>query len=444
MNESDIERFLEMEAKPGILLRRVWPVLNVAPQNSWVGGLPRLPEGLVWPENTKTGLALHHLAQIDLAEMPQVKTDAALPSKGMLWFFADIDSELCWDQGPEMGQARVVFHPKTTADKAFCEPPDNLPEVDHEGDTMAKHPIGMGPARFRTYPRWPVTGHALTTWPLDDVPDGVEWGGPYRDRRQDTFKAQIAEVLGPPPDRVEPVSAGQNAPGHVFPYNIGLALEIVRELHFKVESALQGAEGTIVSADWSLKHARSGVGSEEKRKIYEEAALERIRVATEAAPKCRQAMEQMAAFLSNLDAAELAVRLSEVEQTTFDQVLADYDRDPLVPHYEANDAVGRGRERLPQMAFDQPELMASLPEHYRQGLRNIHSPWRQGEHHFLLGAKAFASNATLGYGVRLAQFCSDYAMDFMFCDCGIIDFWIDADDLANNRWDRAWASTAGG
>lgn len=32
----------------------------------------------------------------------------------------------------------------------------------------------------------------------------------------------------------------------------------------------------------------------------------------------------------------------------------------------------------------------------------------------------------------------------MFCDVGIIDFWTDADDLDAGRWNRAFASTAGG
>lgn len=94
MTEAEIERLLAEEARPAILMQRHWPPGDRAPQNSWLGGLPRLPDGLAWPENPQTGLALHHLAQIDLAEMPLIETDTPLPAKGMLWFFADIDEDL--------------------------------------------------------------------------------------------------------------------------------------------------------------------------------------------------------------------------------------------------------------------------------------------------------------------------------------------------------------
>ena len=64
--------------------------------------------------------------------------------------------------------------------------------------------------------------------------------------------------------------------------------------------------------------------------------------------------------------------------------------------------------------------------------------------HFLLGAYDGRMNATGGYGIRLSQFASDGDMDFMFCDCGVIDFSINPEDLRAGRWDRAWAATAGG
>jgi uncharacterized protein YwqG len=62
----------------------------------------------------------------------------------------------------------------------------------------------------------------------------------------------------------------------------------------------------------------------------------------------------------------------------------------------------------------------------------------------MLGNKGMVTNPTAGTGVRLAQFDSDYALQWMFCDCGIVDFWISEDDLAALNFDRAWAATAGG
>lgn len=45
--------------------------------------------------------------------------------------------------------------------------------------------------------------------------------------------------------------------------------------------------------------------------------------------------------------------------------------------------------------------------------------------------------------MRLAQIDSDSALGMMFCDVGIIDFWIDEADLVAGNWDAAWAATAG-
>ncbi len=58
--------------------------------------------------------------------------------------------------------------------------------------------------------------------------------------------------------------------------------------------------------------------------------------------------------------------------------------------------------------------------------------------------KATASNPTAGHGIRLLQLDSDYALEMMFCDVGIVDFWIAPEDLKAGRWERAWAATAGG
>ncbi|WP_394178289.1 DUF1963 domain-containing protein [Yoonia maritima] len=63
--------------------------------------------------------------------------------------------------------------------------------------------------------------------------------------------------------------------------------------------------------------------------------------------------------------------------------------------------------------------------------------------HFLLGAYDGRKNATGGYGIHLAQFASDGDMDFMSCDCGVIDFSINPENLRAGRRDRAWAATKG-
>ena len=44
----------------------------------------------------------------------------------------------------------------------------------------------------------------------------------------------------------------------------------------------------------------------------------------------------------------------------------------------------------------------------------------------------------------LLLLCSDYGLDFMFCEVGVAEFWISEEDLAARRFEKAWANTAGG
>lgn len=46
--------------------------------------------------------------------------------------------------------------------------------------------------------------------------------------------------------------------------------------------------------------------------------------------------------------------------------------------------------------------------------------------------------------VLLLHLVSDPGVDFMFCDAGEIQFWIDANGLAARRFDRVWANPQGG
>ena len=70
--------------------------------------------------------------------------------------------------------------------------------------------------------------------------------------------------------------------------------------------------------------------------------------------------------------------------------------------------------------------------------------------HQMLGAATrlqnVAEQARAEGWVSLLQIDSDRALheSFMFCDMGMAQFWIRPEDLRNNRFDRAWATTEGG
>ncbi|EET48326.1 DUF1963 domain-containing protein [Thalassobium sp. R2A62] len=100
--------------------------------------------------------------------------------------------------------------------------------------------------------------------------------------------------------------------------------------------------------------------------------------------------------------------------------------------------------KLGAMSVADPALCACLPDSIIDVITHRLAPKRGQSDHMMLGNKGMATNPTAGTGVRLAQFDSDYALQWMFCDCGIVDFWISEDDLAALNFDRAWAATAGG
>lgn len=148
--------------EPAIWLRRV----EGPKTQSRLGGLPSLPAGIDWPRQTASGTPLHFLAQIDLSEMPPTPLDAAiddarLPSRGMLYFFADIEEEMLWGWGDERGDdyaaSRVIFAEMPGPDRA---PPADIPEIGHAFGEMSG-----GYARGLTiYPARSVQPHVIETF----------------------------------------------------------------------------------------------------------------------------------------------------------------------------------------------------------------------------------------------------------------------------------------
>lgn len=73
-------------------------VLASAATKSFLGGVPRLPRDLEWPE--RDGSPMSFLAQIDLASLTSLESPDTLPNKGTLFFFYDCE-EMPWGFEPE-------------------------------------------------------------------------------------------------------------------------------------------------------------------------------------------------------------------------------------------------------------------------------------------------------------------------------------------------------
>jgi hypothetical protein len=108
-------------ARPAIFIKRAaFPVPLDRPGRSYFGGLPRLPPELAWPEKaTDERVALTFLAQIDLAELPEIDS-SPLPRSGTLYFFSDTNND-----GGEPMVCRVLYYAGDASTAAIRDLPDN-------------------------------------------------------------------------------------------------------------------------------------------------------------------------------------------------------------------------------------------------------------------------------------------------------------------------------
>lgn len=95
---------------------------------SKIGGLPHLPESIVWedihwiieydPEDDEERLGkqntLGFLAQINLKEIRSYDTEGLLPAEGMLYFFYDIEQQVPWSCLNTNQFARALYFPGGT------------------------------------------------------------------------------------------------------------------------------------------------------------------------------------------------------------------------------------------------------------------------------------------------------------------------------------------
>lgn len=185
---------------PAILLRRsTLPVPLDHPARSYIGGLPRMPAELAWPEIERhETFAMTFLAQIDLSELPLVE-GSGLPREGTLYFFADMN-----DECPETDSCRVLYHAGGAS---------NLPQRELPANSR---PYGIGDEPWPWLPETSVWARASFRFPLTFtvfdsmrdylVPDGANV--PPARNREVSRKLMAAELArrfaphDPPPKDV--------------------------------------------------------------------------------------------------------------------------------------------------------------------------------------------------------------------------------------------------
>ena len=79
---------------------------------SKIGGKPYLPKDFIWPYYQE--LPLSFLAQINLKEVNSLDKDKLLPSKGMLYFFYELETEEWGYELKNKGCAKVFYYEDTS------------------------------------------------------------------------------------------------------------------------------------------------------------------------------------------------------------------------------------------------------------------------------------------------------------------------------------------
>lgn len=115
---------------------------------SWLGGLPAIDSKL-WPRSTKTGIPLHHLAHINLAEVPRGKNTPSLPDHGSLSFF--VDTSL--DSYP---LDVAVVYSEEGSDIDAIDPPSDCPPLGGNAWTSNCRGVATAAEAPRSYRRWPI------------------------------------------------------------------------------------------------------------------------------------------------------------------------------------------------------------------------------------------------------------------------------------------------
>lgn len=113
---------------------------------SRIGGMPLLPEDLVWPE--WKGAPLSFLCQLDLSELPEGCERNGLPALGVLYFFYNQEQETWGFEPEDIGSWQVIYTDKAKNQLSQRAIPEGL----DKGCIYREKPVAF--KAVETYPDW--------------------------------------------------------------------------------------------------------------------------------------------------------------------------------------------------------------------------------------------------------------------------------------------------
>lgn len=450
--QPEIDQLMNENRMPAIYLRRQWPVGEALEVSSYLGGLPTLPDNIVWPINPQSGAPLHFLAQIECSEMPRMTEGPNLPESGRLFFFADIGLDLNWAEeksSPEV--TRVIFAPGNLAAIPECRAPEDMPDINHQLCQTGGNYARTGQ---RFYPKWPVEPAIIDTYaqsenPFDKISNrdyAVQSRALTTGQMQELLpeiprQAWIYEQLYPSTVEADPQTGERRAVsslrvefgGKAFPFCALVAKVVMKSslrLSYKCRSDAVFSIGFFDSKERHITLTDDEILRRKKTK----ADLDKLRRFEAGLSKVFKAFCEQddlspltpGATVSLVDWINAALRAGE----NLERIVKEAVHEALCGGAMKAVTNRSLHGKLPACLYDMfLDRIAPSPRHAK---------------HMIFGAKSVDPNPTAGQGIRLLQLDSDYGLGFMFCDCGIIDYWISEEDLQAQRFDRAYGATAGG
>lgn len=172
--------------KPCIFLCRHFPTIGEYTSWSKFGGLPDLPAEIAWPlgrlrgENAKS-YPLPFLCQIDFDEFGHI--DPRLPTKGLLFVFADVDMYCDWYAKDASDYRKIIYSESAPqkGSKKYPPHPETIPPISQLGPELLPRAFfdaydANNPLNERIFNEFPIEFMVVNSYPdTDIIRETPEW-----------------------------------------------------------------------------------------------------------------------------------------------------------------------------------------------------------------------------------------------------------------------------
>lgn len=412
---------------------RTEPVHNRLDTTSYIGGLPRLDPALEWPRTRKDKLTLPLAAQIDCAQIPNIAGGELLPREGTLYFFLNVHVE---DPRDDVW-GHVLYSSRPARDLPITPAPDN-PRLcfDADYDVSGGEPWvdavrrpDLIPSTFHQWAIEPLVFESFLASSFHGInrlfpnSTGVDRVKNARDqpRAFETFKSIERQSLSTALNRALP--EGQGCPSDTltgYPWT----------WYFILIHATKIADNS--------RHQLGDLSHPNRFPGLDQEALEKL------GPALRDIAEVADAWVREAETHDEALPVSQEDRMRFMQWSESLD---------GSLAFARACTRLRNYESQSIALSAA-----RRGSRNLISTvsnWQEllpPEYTAITRYEAdnaiFARHQMLGHGkdlqgqieemeleyILLMQLDTDYGLNWIWGDCGVVQFWIKPDDLKRRNF----------